>query len=329
MRVGILGAARIVGGAVVGPATRVPGVTVAAIAARDPLRAAAAAKRYGIERVHRSYDELLADDSLDAVYIPLPAALHGHWTHAALNAGRHVLVEKPFMANANEAESVARAAAHSGLVVMEAHHSAHHPFTLRIANLVESGLLGPIETAHATFAVPIPPSRDIRWNFGLGGGGLMDVGCYPLRMLQDILRVKPDVISAEAISSGNIDRSMTAHLQYGAARATVRSSIWSRNLFSARVDLQGARARLRVRWPYHPQQGGRLRIDGPTTRERESAGKRSSYDYQLEAFRDAVEQGGPNITDAAAGTTTMQTIDDIYRAAGMRTREPAPLGNRA
>ncbi|MHC6231891.1 Gfo/Idh/MocA family protein [Arthrobacter sp. MMS24-T111] len=322
MRIGILGAARIIGGALTGPATRVQGVTVAAIAARNPLRAAAAAKRHGIEQVYRNYDELLADDSLDAVYIPLPAALHGRWARAALDAGRHVLVEKPFMANAHEAESVAHMAADAGLVLMEAHHTAHHPFTTRIGDIVESGMLGPIETAHATFSVPIPPGRDIRWNFRLGGGGLMDVGCYPLRMLHDVLRCEATVISAEAKFKGDIDRAMTARLRYGPTHATVRSSIWSRSLFSARVDLQGTRARLRVWWPYHPQQGGRLRIEGPAIRERESANRRSSYDYQLEAFRDAVEQGGPNITDAAAGIATMKTIDEIYRAAGMRIREP-------
>jgi predicted dehydrogenase len=323
VRLGILGAARITAGALIRPAREVPGVTVAAIASRASARAAAAAKRHGIERVHKSYEALLDDDSLDAVYIPLPAALHGRWTRAALDAGRHVLVEKPFMANAREAESIAGAASASGLVVMEAHHTSHHPFTSRIAAIVESGILGPIESAYAAFNVPIPPGRDIRWKFGLGGGGLMDVGCYPLRMLRDILRTDPTVIAAKAVVRGDIDRAMTAHLRYGATHATVVSSIWSRKLFSARVELRGSHARLRIWWPYHPQQGGRLLIDGPGIRKRESADKRSSYEYQLEAFRDAVKGGGPNITNAVAATATMRTIDEIYLAAGMRVREPA------
>lgn len=324
MRIGVLGAARITRGALIAPASRVSGVTVAAISARDPARARTAATRDGIGTVHGTYMQLLEDDSLDAVYIPLPGALHGAWTTAALAAGKHVLVEKPFAANADEAVTIAAAAAASGLIVMEAHHTSHHPFTARIADLVSSGVLGRVESAHATFCVPIPPGRDIRWSWELGGGSLMDVGCYPVRMLRDVLGIHPTVESAHASARGGIDRLMTAQLRYGSVNATVESSIWSRRLVSARLELRGSRARLRVRWPYHPQQGGRLLVDGPGIRSREKAPRRSSYDYQLEAFRDAVERGGANITDAASGTATMRTIDQIYHAAGMRVRVPAP-----
>ncbi|MDT0144565.1 Gfo/Idh/MocA family oxidoreductase [Microbacterium sp. PRC9] len=322
MRIGVLGAARITHGALIAPASRVPGVTVAAIAAREPERARAAAHRHGIPRVHDTYAQLLADDSLDAVYVPLPAALHGTWTRAALSAGKHVLVEKPFTANAAEAEEVAAAAAASGLVVMEAHHPTHHPFTTRIADVISTGTLGPIQSATATFCVPLPPGRDIRWNFALGGGGLMDVGCYPLRMLRDILGADPTVDSARAAVRGDIDRLMIAQLTYGSTPVTVISSIWSRRLLSAQLEVRGEHARMRVRWPYHPQQGGALIIDGPGIRVREKTERRSSYDYQLEAFRDAVEHGGANRTDATAAIRTMRTIDETYWAAGMRPREP-------
>ncbi|WP_243076266.1 Gfo/Idh/MocA family protein [Microbacterium sp. SS28] len=331
MRIGVLGAARITHGALIAPASRVSGVSVTAIAAREPGRARAAARRHRIPRVHDTYAHLLADESLDAVYIPLPAALHGYWTRAALSAGKHVLVEKPFTANAAEAEQVAAAAAASGLVVMEAHHTTHHPFTARIAEVITSGILGPIESARATFCVPVRPGRDIRWDFGLGGGGLMDVGCYPIRMLRDIFGADPTVDSARASCRGDIDRLMTAQLTFDGVPATVLSSIWSRRLLSARLELRGAHARMRVRWPYHPQQGARLLIDGPGIRVHEKADRRSSYDYQLEAFRDTVERGGLNMTDANAGTATMRTIDQIYQAAGMRLRVPrdaSPTGSR-
>src|ERR1043165_9939317 len=117
IRIGVLGAAKIVPSALLKPATTNSAVEVAAIAARDPSRAEAFAAKHGIRIVHSDYEALLADSSLDAVYIPLPNGLHGRWTLAALEAGHHVLCEKPFTANAVEAQSVADAAAARGLVV--------------------------------------------------------------------------------------------------------------------------------------------------------------------------------------------------------------------
>jgi predicted dehydrogenase len=129
LRIGVLGAARIAPNALLKPAREVPEVTVAAVAARDPARARAFARKHGVARVHDSYAELVADPDLDAVYVPLPNSGHAEWTLAALAAGRHVLCEKPLTANAGEARAVADAAAASGLVVMEAFHYRYHPLT--------------------------------------------------------------------------------------------------------------------------------------------------------------------------------------------------------
>ena len=123
LRIGVLGAAKIAAGALIGPARRVPGVEVRAVAARDRGRADAFARRNRIPVVHRSYDELLADASIDAVYVPLPASLHARWTIAALEAGKHVLCEKPFAGNSAAAREVAAVAARSDRVVMEAYSS--------------------------------------------------------------------------------------------------------------------------------------------------------------------------------------------------------------
>jgi predicted dehydrogenase len=132
MRIGVLGAARIVKNALIDPARLVDGVEVEAIAARDHERARRYAARHGIRFAHPSYQELLADPVLDAVYIPLPAALHARWAVAAIEAGKHVLCEKPFTSNTAAAEEVAEAAAGSDCVVMEAYHSHHHPLQARL-----------------------------------------------------------------------------------------------------------------------------------------------------------------------------------------------------
>lgn len=322
LRIGILGAARITKDALVKPAGGLDGVSVDAIAARDPRRAEEAARKHGIPRVHDSYESLLADDDIDAIYNPLPNGLHGLWTRAAIDAGKHVLCEKPFTANADEAREVAAVANASSVVVMEAHHTSHHPQTKRAAEIVRSGMLGEIVSAEATFMVLMPPSGDIRWNVALAGGSLMDLGCYPLRWLRDVLGVQPTVISATATDRDGIDALMDARLDYSGATGRVRAAMWSSTLLSIAAEVHGTTGTMKVRMPFQPHIKGRIRVDGPGLRLREPADPRTSYSYQLAAFRDAVG-GGPNLTNADAAVETMQTIDDIYLAAGMERRQPA------
>ncbi|BEL04079.1 Gfo/Idh/MocA family oxidoreductase [Actinoplanes sichuanensis] len=317
MRIGVLGAARIVKNALLDPARTIDGVEVEAIAARDPDRARRYADRHGIRFVHRSYRELLADPVLDAVYIPLPAARHAEWTVAAIEAGKHVLCEKPFTSNTAAAEEVAEAAAASDCVVMEAYHSHHHPLQARLRDILASGELGPIVTARATFCVPIPPGRDIRWNLALGGGGLLDVGYYPVRQLRALFGDAPEVTAARAWQRGGIDRLITATLRFeSGVEGRVVSSIWSRHLLGAELEVTGTDGRMRVSWPYHPHLRGRIRIRGRHGDRSETTDRRSTYAYQLEAFRDARDTG----TGPAEAVTQMRTLDAIYRAAGMSPR---------
>ncbi len=134
--------------------------------------------------VHDSYADLLADPSLDAVYIPLPNGLHAQWTLAALEAGKHVLCEKPFTANAAQAREVAAAAEGSGLVVMEAFHYRYHPLAQRMAEIVPGGELGAIQRVETAMCFPLPRFSDIRYDFSLAGGALMDAGCYAVHALR-------------------------------------------------------------------------------------------------------------------------------------------------
>ena len=185
LKIGVLGAARITPGALIKPARRTGRAEVVAVAARDVDRARAYAKKNKIPRVADSYEALLADPELDAVYIPLPNGLHGHWTVAALRAGKHVLCEKPFTANADEARQVAEAAAaHPGLVVMEAFHYEYHPMTRRLVEIVQSGELGIIKEIDIAFAAPLARPGDIRYQLDLAGGAMMDMGCYPISLLR-------------------------------------------------------------------------------------------------------------------------------------------------
>ena len=322
LKIGVLGAARISKDALIKPARKVDGVEVVAIAARDRTRAAEAAAKHGIPRVLDSYEAMLADPDIDAVYIPLPNGLHGQWMMKAIAAGKHVLCEKPFTANADEAREVAKAADSSSVVVMEAHHTSHHPQTKRAAEIVRSGMLGELESAEAAFIVPMPPSGDIRWNLALAGGSLMDLGCYPLRWLRDVLGVAPTVTSAKASDRDGVDASVDARLDYAGASGRVRAAMWSKPGLLIEASVRGSAGVMKVRMPFQPHIKGKISVDGPGLRLREKADTHASYAFQLEAFRDAVT-GGPNITGSDAAVETMQTIDDIYRAAGMDPRRPS------
>lgn len=321
VRIGVLGAARIVKVALLTPSHQMPGLEVTAIAARDPARASAYAATNGIYRIHQSYEALLADPDIDAVYVPLPAALHAEWTIAAVQAGKHVLCEKPFTSNTAAAQRVAEATSASDRVVMEAYHSHFHPLYGRLREIIASGEIGQVRSARAAFCVPIAPGRDIRWNPDLGGGGLLDVGYYPVRALTELFGIAPEITDARAWPRGEIDRRMEATLRWGSGMTgQIVSSIWSRSLISMGLTVWGDGGAMRVSFPYHPQMGTRITVKAAHGRRSERTEKRSTYSYQLEAFRDAVRGTVAVETTPAAAVHQMRTLDEIYSAAGMSPR---------
>ena len=161
LRIGVLGAARIAGSALIEPARLVPAVSVTAVATRDAGRAQTFALQHGIPSSYGSYEELLAAPDVDAVYVPLPNSLHATWTLRAIDAGKHVLCEKPFTSNAAEALTVAAAAERSGLVVMEAMHYRYHPLVRRMAALLADGAIGVPSHAQAWTCWPVEDPGDI------------------------------------------------------------------------------------------------------------------------------------------------------------------------
>src|SRR5512142_2648683 len=174
IRIGILGAAAIVPMALTNPACRVPEAQIAAIAARDPQRAQAFARKHHVPRVHQNYSDLLADPEIDAVYNPLPNGLHAEWTIRALRAGKHVLCEKPLASNAREAETMAGVARETGLILSEAFAYRYHPLTRRVKEILTSGELGKVRHIEAHFCFLLPSPKNIRYQYELAGGSLMD-----------------------------------------------------------------------------------------------------------------------------------------------------------
>jgi predicted dehydrogenase len=326
LRIGVLGAARIAPNALIKPARATTDVVVAAVAARDRSRAAAYAATHGIPTVHDDYDRLLADPDIDAVYNPLPNGLHGRWTIRALAAGKHVLCEKPFTANADEAREVAAAAERSGLVVMEAFHYRYHPVALRMSEIVNSGQLGDLEHVEAAFCFPLPRFNDIRYRYDLAGGALMDAGCYAVHMVRLLGGGEPEVVSARAkrLRNSDVDRAMRADLRFGGGHTgRVTCSMWSTDILRISAKAVGSAGEMRVRNPLAPQLGHRIAVRTKAGTRVERLSRRPTYDFQLDAFVAAVRDGDAVITDPADAIATMTVIDAIYAAAGLPPREPS------
>ena len=322
VRIGCLGAARIAPAALLKPARSSGEAEVTAVAARDPQRGRAFAAKNGIPNVYESYDALLADPDVDAVYNPLPNGLHGLWTLRALEAGKHVLCEKPFTANASEAERVKASGEKAGLVVMEAFHWRYHPLAARMVEIARSGELGPVRHVETWMCFPLFKRDDIRWQLDLAGGALMDAGCYAVHMLRTLGGEEPDVVSAGARErSPGVDRVMRAELRFPkGATGRVMTSMCSSTVLRIAARVDGERGSLRVFNPVAPQYFHRMTVttDGRKRRERVRGG--STYSYQLAAFTAAVLRGEPTLTPPSDSVANMRVIDDIYRAAGMQPR---------
>lgn len=322
LRIGILGAAHIAPAALVEPARVVEGVEIAGVAARDPERARAFAAQHGIPRVAASYDALLADPGLDAIYNPLPAALHAHWTIRALRAGKHVLCEKPFASNAGEAEQMARAAEETGLVLVEAFHWRYHPLAERVLGIVRSGALGRLRRLAGEFTVGHLPPGDIRFDLSLGGGATMDLGCYPIHWLRTVAGTEPEVLRAEARQGPpGVDVYMSAELRFPdgvAGRITCAMEPGTR-LWAA-LEVEGDTGRMRVVNPLAPHRGHAIEIEDAAGARSESVPGETTYVHQLRGFLARVRDGTPVPNPLSDAIANMRVIDAVYRAAGLSPR---------
>jgi predicted dehydrogenase len=322
VRIGVLGAARIAPAAIIKPARNSNEADVVAVAARDRNRADAFASKHGIPRVCDSYAALVADPDIDAIYNPLPNGLHAEWTMAALEAGKHVLCEKPFTSNAEEAEAVAAVATRTGLVAMEAFHYRYHPLAHRMREVVESGELGTIRRVETALCFPLPKFSDIRYQYELAGGATMDVGTYTVHMARLLGCDEPEVISAEAkLRTPNVDRAMRAELSFPAGHTgRITCSMWSRWLIQTYARVTGEQGELHVINPTTPQLWHRLRVKSNGSTRTEKFTRRPTYEFQLDAFCAAVLRGEPTLTPPADSIANMRVLDAVYIAAGMTPR---------
>lgn len=326
LRIGVLGAARIAERGIAVPA-RDTGSRLVAIAARDRVRAEDFARTHGVERVLASYADVVADPDVEVVYNPLPNALHGPWNLAAVASGKHVLSEKPFASNAEEAAQVRDAARHAGVTVMEGFHHLYHPVMRRVLELVGSGELGDVVHVEATIAMLPPADDDPRWSLDLSGGALMDLGCYGLQVARTLAPWtggEPEPVTVRAGERAGVDEWLDAELRFpSGATATVRCSmVHPTRDMSLRIV--GSEGEVTAPGFVEPNRDDRVLVRTVAGTRTEHLGTRTSYTYQLEALSAALRGGQPVPTDAEDAVATMALVDQCYRLAGLPLRPRAP-----
>ncbi len=317
IRIGLLGASKIARGAVIAPAKGDPRFQLTAVAARDPARARAYAAEHGVAAVAADYAELVRREDVDVVYNALPPAGHAEWTIAALEAGKAVLCEKPFARDAGEARIMVAASERTGRLLIEAFHYRFHNVMRRAEGLLAAGVIGAITGGAAEFHVSIKRTPgELRWSAEQGGGGLMDLGCYPLHALRTLLKAEPLVAGARAVFEGGVDSDLSADLLFpGGVKARIACSM-TPPTFSAWLRLEGEAGILEIQNFLAPQMGCRFTttVNGQVT-QHPTEGK-TTYAAQLDHLHAVITGAATPLTGGGDAIANMSAIDAIYLAAG-------------
>lgn len=288
---------------------------IVAISSRNQEKANIAAAHLGIPRAYGSYEELLADPEIEAIYNPLPNHLHVPWTIAAMEAGKHVLCEKPIALNAAEAHDLLLAARESPhLKVMEAFMYRFHPQWNKVKELVSDGALGELRTIHTFFTYYNVDPANVRNLRDIGGGGLMDIGCYAINVPRFIFNSEPlRVISRiEFDPEFGTDRVASGILDFGESTATF--TVGTQLSYFQRVDLIGTHGRLIVEIPFNPspdQAAKILLIDDSGTREIIIPAV-NQYTLQGDAFSRAIIENTQVPTSLEDAVANMAVIDALF-----------------
>ncbi len=326
LQLGILSTAAIAANHVVPAVAGAERVEVAAVGSRDRERAEAFAQRLGIARSHGSYDDLLADDGVDAVYIGLPNHLHLEWTRKAAAAGKHVLCEKPLGLDEAEVAEMITTCDQAGVVLMEAFMYRTHPSWVRAIDLVRSGRLGQVRLVQTCFSYFNDDPADIRNQPEAGGGALYDIGCYGINSAMLVMGDEPDHVTGMVTvdESAGVDVVTTGLLGFGHRQATFTVS--TRVESDQRVDVYGSDGRLRIEIPFN------IPADRPTRLLLAAGGSpptdpaieeivvppANQYTTQVDGFADAVLDGAPVPVPHADSLATARVIDRLRAEAATR-----------
>jgi predicted dehydrogenase len=326
IRIGILGAARIAPRGIITPANETLGAEVIAIASRDLDRARDFAAQHSIPLAFGSYAELVARDDIDLVYCALPPSAHLQWCGAALQSGKHVLVEKPFANNAQDAARLVAIAQAAGRHIIEGFHYRYHPLFARALAALQSGDIGRIRHIEAVFNAALPDTPgELRYIEALGGGALMDLGCYCMHWIRTVAGDEPTIVSASArCGSPGVDLDIEAELAFTSGpTATLKCSMQPADgLLHRRLRVQGDKGVLEIENPVSPHAGATLSIEGThdAPPPHITSGGDTTFHYQLRHVLEVIAGRAQPLTGGEDAVGNMRALDAIYRAAGLRPR---------
>lgn len=299
-----------------------PDVDVVAIGSRDLHRAQQSAQQWGIPAAHGSYQSLLADPDVEAVYIPLPNGLHHRWTMHALEAGKHVLCEKPYSRHPFEVEQAFDLAERNGLILSEAFMYRYNPQIVRASELVADGAVGELRLVTSSFSWPTDAPGDVRLDPALDGGSLLDVGVYCVSASR-LLAGEPHTVTARAETGPTgVDVAMGGVLHFdGGVLASFDCGFFLPD--RSRLEIVGTRGTLVVEDPWHCYQPG-LRLRSSAGQEqRVDVPVADSYRLELEEFGRAVRGEPHALLGRADALGQARTVSALYAAAGSGGRPVA------
>jgi len=295
---------------------------VVAIASRDLERARAAASELGIARAFGSYEDLLADPDVDAVYNPLPNHLHAEWTIAAARAGKHVLCEKPLATTSADAERMIQACEAEGVLLMEAFMYRLHPTWEAVTSLVASGRIGELKTVQSWFSYFNDDPGDIRNLVETGGGALYDIGCYCVNLSRMLFGAEPERVGGSVLRDPvrGIDVLTSGILDFGDVVATFTCS--TRAEPDQRVHIYGTEGRISLEIPFNipPDRPTRVSLtaggDPPVRPETEvfTFDPANEYTIQAERFAAAVLDGGQVPIPPSDAVGNLRVIEELFRS---------------
>lgn len=295
------------------------GFTVAAVGSRSQSSADEFASRWGIATAHGSYDALVNDDGVDAIYVSTPHPFHHENALQALNAGKHVLVEKPFAMNAAQTREVVELAEQKGLVVLEAMWTRYLPHMVRVRELLKAKELGEIRTLIVDHLQDLPKDPKHRINDpALGGGALLDLGIYPVSFAFDVLGAPAKIISSGTMTATNVDAQVAMIFEYDNARALLSTALDARGPNTATITGTNGRIEIDSVW-YNPTTFTRFDKDGGVVEQYEHAVVGRGMQYQAWELERLVAAGvtGNDILSPSESVAIMAALDTIRGQIGL------------
>jgi predicted dehydrogenase len=331
LRWGVLGVAGIAIKKVMPAMKHCTRAELAGIASRDLQRAREAADRFGMPKAYGSYEELLADPNIDIVYNPLPNHLHVPWSIKAAEAGKHVLCEKPIGMNAAEASKLMEVRDRTGVKIGEAFMVKTHPMWLRVRELVRSGAIGELRAIMSAFSYFNVDPTNVRNMADIGGGGIMDIGCYPITMSRFLFGSEPARVAAvlDRDPQMRTDRLSSAALDFVTGQAVFTCS--TQMVPFQRMQVFGTRGRIEVEIPYNipPDSPARIFIDDGSQLAGRSARVEEfpavdQYTLQADEFSRAVQEDREVPVPLEDALRNMEVIDAVFRAGNSGQWEAVP-----